>query len=344
MGAGCNYCKYAFHQEEEIVSSKEPQPKLNLSVDEKNENLTKLHNSKILVNNNSKGDLNERNEKNDKTELTPNNINETNSNNSAHDVNNILEEFEINFHDHAINIFHIINKIRTEPEKFTIKLESILSRIKKTKDGDLFIELENCTYKFLHSDDQIQTSIQFLKSIANLKENKSLLWSENIYQSCIEYLNFDEKDEKILYQRIDKNCNQKVRCLEISQDGLMTPETTVLIMLIDQIELREILFCRFFDFGAACCSTINSEMKVRTIVVLALIIDKNIKEYKEINGNKESNHNGVKNGKITLDHPAFNKINYKHLIVSQNIIVENNIVIAKFELSNGELKEERIKL
>jgi len=264
-----------------------------------------------------------------------------NSNNT-----NIPEEFEINFHDHAINIFCTINNVRTESDKYIDKLKILLNKIKMDSQGKYFITLEHCTYVFKSNHKEIKSSLEFLQAvnrlymeknnvdskgcISNNKQNSpnSLLWSENIYQSCLEHLNFDQNDDKNLFQRISSKYEEVVKCLELIQDGLMDPELTVLIMLIDQVDHREDIFCKNFDIGAACCSWINSEMKARTIVVLTTVVIKK----------KE-------NKKLNFNHPAFDNINYKPMIVSQKYKYEDhNMVVATFELTNGKIKQERVQI
>ena len=199
------------------------------------------------------------------------------------------------------------------------------------------INLENCTYRFLNNEEEIKTSMIFLKSLVNKQLNeihhKTILWSENMYQTClsnINFLSFDKENEKQLTKRIVTKINQKVSCEVITQEGLMDPEIAVLIILIDKIELRESLFCKFFDFGTAYCSMIDTEMKILTIIVLALVTHR-----------KEVNHS-----RINLNHPLFNDISYKLDIVCQDFTFDNanQTVTATFTLSNGDIKNEVVKL
>ena len=336
---GCRQCNCIKEQENEILGGNNEQPQPNTLYNDTNEPAMAMAKTGLNIStriDNFDEEAFMRNI-NDKTEDISNNPNVPHESlhtlNSVHDVANLSEEFDINFHDHAINVFHTINQVRCEPETFALRLQQILNKIEKGDDGIMYIALENCTYKFVHSEAEIKTAMTFLKKLSTDKLNeeniKTLLWSENIYQSCMDHLTYDEYDGNILIERINEKCSQKVRCLEIVQDGLMDPVILVLIMLIDQIELRESLFCKFFDFGAACCSVLNSELKVRTIIVLAIVT------------NRLSNK---QNGRISLNHPAFDRLNYKHLIINQDFTFEDNLVTAKFKLSNGDVKIERIQI
>ncbi len=191
---------------------------------------------------------------------------------SIHSVNNLGDDLPLNFHEYSVNIFNIVTNIRSKPQNYIVKVRELLSKLKHTLDGKVFIETDNCTYYFKSREDSIISLEQFLLKLTSkniVKNNMELRWSEGMFQTINEYLNLDEKDLDFLNPKLRQICNKQTEYLKISNDGLMNEETKVLLMLLENEDIREDFFSKVFSIGASCSSFVNNEMKVRTILVLA---------------------------------------------------------------------------
>ena len=256
-------------------------------------------------------------------------------------------EDKINLYDHAQSIFESINSIRTEPFKYFGKLHKIFDLI-KVENNIPFIQFEHFTYYFKENIASIKNSEEFLKSLSPSDSRKledvrhATLWIEKIYNECVSNLENLDETETVFFEKIAKNYQYECESKRTVIDGLMEPETTALLILIDNLKDRETLFTKSFDVGACACKKTNDSRRIQTELVLVDIIYPGEKERRD--GKKVKKDNTPNGPSISLDHPAFDNITYKDLIVDGDFSIEGNLIKAQFVLNTGETKHETINM
>jgi len=179
-----------------------------------------------------------------------------------------------NYLKYAHKVFDEINNFRSKPQLYIPKLKKIIDSIKQDIDTICYLELDGMIYKFKQSLESINNFYDFLLKFPNEKilvPEIPIVWSDEIYQHCLEYIISGENDIKILNNRLlNDEEDQKILLTLNIGSGQITEETKLLIMLLEDPKIKEFFLTKTFNFGAVCFmySKENDQKIMKSVIVL----------------------------------------------------------------------------